>query len=192
MNQHIIDRGRIEVDGGTSKLGLIITFGGITMLFVTLLASATSMVLNELGHINLSPFNKLVAFAIAILLILSSIFFESSFARWKEGEWEESRWYLGSSITTSFLFIFGQVMIWQQMVAMGFPADTNVVAGMIYLIAGMHLAHFLSGIGFLSWLFYKMSFDQSLKMVRFRLIGWFWHFLTILWFILLIIIILII
>jgi len=46
--------------------------------------------------------------------------------------------------------------------------------------------------GFLIWLFYQILNENRLKMIRFRLIGWYWHFLTILWFALLTILIIII
>mgnify|MGYP002725591708 CR=1 FL=1 len=192
MNQHIINGSKIEVDSGSSKLGIIVTFGAITMLFVTLLASAGSMIIQDLGHIYLTTFNKIVVFAIASLLILSSIFFESSFNCWKSGETKDARWYLVSSIITALIFIFGQLMLYQQLVIKGFTASTNVVAGMIYLIGGMHAIHLLSGMGFLIWLLYQILNENRLKMIRFRLIGWYWHFLTILWFALLTILIIII
>jgi len=192
MSQHIINRTQIEVDSGSSKLGIIVTFGAITMLFVTLLASAGSMIIQDLGRIHLTSFNKIVVFAIASLLILSSVFCESAFNSWKDGKWEESRWFLGSAIFTASIFIMGQIMIYQQWVSMGFTASSNVVAGMIYLIGGMHAVHLLSGMGFLIWLFYQILNENRLKMIRFRLIGWYWHFLTILWFALLTILIIII
>lgn len=192
MNQHIINSTKIEVDSGSSRLGIMVTFGAITMLFVTLLASAGSMIIQDLGYMNLTAFNKIVVFTIASLLLLSSIFFESSFNCWKSGKWEDARWYLGSSIFTALVFLFGQIMLYQQFVIKGFTASTNVVAGMIYLIGGLHAIHLVSGIGFVTWLFIRILYERQLKMIRFRLIGWYWHYLTILWFTMLTILLIII
>ena len=41
---------QIECDYETSKMGVLISFGGIIMLFVTFLASFSAMVAKELGQ----------------------------------------------------------------------------------------------------------------------------------------------
>jgi len=192
MSQHIIGNTHIEVDSKTSKLGMMIAFGAIAMFFVTLLAIAGSMIVQDLGRIYLTTFNKTVVFIIAALLVLSSVFFKLAFKSWSAGKLEKTRWYLISSIFSAVLFIVGQIMIYQQLVHLGFSASSNVVAGMIYLIGGVHAAHIVSGMGILLWLFFWAMLEKRLKIIRFRLIGWYWHFLTILWFVVITVLLIII
>jgi len=60
------------------------------------------------------------------------------------------------------------------------------------LIGGVHAAHIVSGMGILLWLFFRAMLEKRLKIIRFRLIGWYWHFLTILWFVVITVLLIII
>jgi heme/copper-type cytochrome/quinol oxidase subunit 3 len=63
----------------------------------------------------------------------------------------------------------------------GFTSHGNVLAGMVYLIGGVHAVHLIAGLTVLGWLWYQLIQSRQVKPVRYQMIGWFWHFLTALW-----------
>jgi len=52
---------------------------------------------------------------------------------------------------------------------------------MVYLIGSVHAVHLIVGLTVLGWLIYQLKMPRKIKLVRYQLIGWFWHFLTVLW-----------
>ncbi len=171
----------IHCDEDTSKLGLLVGFGGITMLFITFMATFGSMVAKELSYIKLDGMSQVVTVGIASLLIISSLLFESSYRGWRLRQSTDSPHFMMASFLAGLIFLFGQITLWQMLVEKGLTSHNNVLAGMVYLMAGAHAFHLITGLTLVAWLWFKMKMKKSIKPLRFRLIGWYWHFLTALW-----------
>jgi len=172
---------RIECDMDTSKMGVLVSLGGIIMLFVTFLATFSAMVAKELATINLNGDTIIVAGVTTLLLILSSLMFHSSYNRWNVRNGTTNFNYLYASAFFGIVFLFGQIKLWLMFVGIGFTSNGNVLAGMVYLIGAVHAVHLIVGLSILCWLGYQLKNNRQVKSVRYQMIGWFWHFLTVLW-----------
>jgi len=172
---------QIECDQETSKLGVLIAFGGIIMLFVTFLTSFSSMLIKELAYIKLDTIIQIVASVSTTILIISSIMFNYAYRQWQKNNTADSLLYLASSAILGVLFLIGQISLWQMLVNDGLTSSGNVLAGMVYLIGGTHAVHLVTGLVILGWLWFQVKKRYKVKPVRYQLIGWFWHFLTVLW-----------
>ncbi|MDP6339783.1 MAG: hypothetical protein QF842_05595 [Candidatus Marinimicrobia bacterium] len=169
------------IDEKTSSLGLIVGFVAITMLFITFLATFSSMMLKELQYIHIDLMTKMIAVGITSVLVISSLLFAISHRQWLSGKKKESSFYLASSMALGIVFLFGQISYWQLLVKQGLSGLNNVLVGMVYLMAGAHAIHLIAGLVFLAWLWLQLNKGGELKEVRYRLIGWFWHYLSALW-----------
>ena len=175
----------IHCDENTSKLGVLILFGSITMLFITFLSTFGTMVAKELSYIKLSGMQQAILIGNACLMILSSLLFDSGFREWQSTKSARSHLFILSSNILGLVFLFGQITIWQILVSDGLQSGSNVLAGMTYLMAGAHGVHLMTGLVFVAWIWIQLYRGTPIKPLRFRLIGWYWHFLTGLWIVLL-------
>lgn len=133
-----------------------------------------------------------------IIIIAGSITLEYARQRF---ETDETRMMLTGLILTLFLslgFLIMQfVAFWKMLSENIFPSSGNPAA-FLYLITGLHFLHLVAGLPFLSVftfrafkktreqvqeLLFLSDPDQSRKL---RLIGFYWHFLAVLWIMLLI------
>jgi len=98
--------------------------------------------------------------------------------------------WLGATFGLGILFLAGQAFAWRQLTARGFAFDrfhVTPASYFFYVITGLHAGHLFLGV--LALLFCLVGLGW-LKKVEFRQIavdstGWFWHFMTAAWLVLL-------
>jgi len=138
-------------------------------------------VAKELAYIKIDGATIFVAGVTSIILIMSSVMFHKSHSLWKKNKEATISNYFYVSIIFGIVFLIGQINLWKMIVNAGFTSHSNVLAGMVYLIGGVHAVHLIAGLSVLGWLWYQLIQSRQVKPVRYQLIGWFWHFLTALW-----------
>jgi cytochrome c oxidase subunit 3 len=83
----------------------------------------------------------------------------------------------------AFAFLFGQSMVWQQLIALGFFAAANPANAFFYLLTAVHGVHLLGGL--VAWVRVVKRFKQAPDTVRLResmeLCATYWHYLLIVW-----------
>ncbi len=86
----------------------------------------------------------------------------------------------------AFAFLAGQVLAWQQLVALGYFAKTNPANAFFYLITGLHGAHLLGGLVAWGWTSAKVwrGIDISRVRLSVELCTVYWHFLLVVWLVL--------
>ncbi len=86
----------------------------------------------------------------------------------------------------AFAFLAGQVLAWQQLVALGYFAKTNPANAFFYLITGLHGAHLLGGLVAWGWTSAKVwrGFDIARVRLSVELCTVYWHFLLVVWLVL--------
>jgi len=91
--------------------------------------------------------------------------------------------WLASTVLLGLSFLVGQWTVWRELAASGFYISTNPSSSFAYLLTGMHGAHLLGGI-------FALLAAGAVTLVRrpieFRavlvdIVGWYWHFMTVLW-----------
>jgi len=91
--------------------------------------------------------------------------------------------WLASTVLLGLSFLVGQWTVWRELAASGFYISTNPSSSFTYLLTGMHGAHLLGGI-------FALLAAGAVTLVRrpieFRavlvdIVGWYWHFMAVLW-----------
>jgi cytochrome c oxidase subunit 3 len=81
-------------------------------------------------------------------------------------------------------FVVGQLALWQQLTARGFPIDANPANSFFYLITALHGLHLIGGI--VAWGSTVARFGQGALItarlqLRVELCSLYWHFLFVVW-----------
>jgi heme/copper-type cytochrome/quinol oxidase subunit 3 len=87
------------------------------------------------------------------------------------------------------LFLSFQALTWRQLIALDFRIEKGLYDSITFSLIAFHAAHVLGGIGSLLWIL-KNSYRPAAKIkggytsencIGPQLVGWFWHFLCIVW-----------
>jgi cytochrome c oxidase subunit 3 len=92
--------------------------------------------------------------------------------------WLELTLFLGAG------FLSGQVLGWRELARHGFYLSTNPISSFAYTITGMHALHLVGGLLALLYAATALRWrNQALERRRIvvDITAWYWHFLTVLW-----------
>lgn len=163
-------------------LVVMMTFGGLIGAYIVI---ATN------GVIEWRPFALPAQIWVSTaLILLSSLAYEFSRVKLKNGNQRQAKnWLL---ITTIFgaTFISSQVLAWIELVRQGVYMKSNPYAGFFYILTGVHAVHVLGGIcalGYIvlrTWIETRVPAELERRQTLSKVIGWYWHFMDVLWIIL--------
>ncbi len=120
------------------------------------------------------------------LLILSSVALQWARHSANRGEIDGVRFGLFAGGGFAFAFLAGQLVAWQQLVALGYFAATNPANAFFYLITALHAVHLLGGL--VAWGRTTAKVRRGSEAVAVRmsveLCAVYWHFLLVVWLVL--------
>jgi len=179
-------------DQFTSYFGMLIALGSFSMLFVALLASYGILrvrsgiwMSNTIGTIPL-----FLAWVNTIVILISSI---TLFMASKANERENKIVTLNQIYTTiiiGLVFLSLQIILWNVLINDGFTIKSHQAGSVFYMLSGLHGLHILGGLISLIWLIFKIRVN-NLILKPMRLVSMFWHYLTLIWIVIFITVILI-
>lgn len=119
----------------------------------------------------------------SITVVISSILMHVSYYLAKKDEINKLKGTLALTAILGFVFLIGQYMAWNELVADGVYFVGNPAGSFIYVLTGMHAFHLISGLIFLIVVLvaafkYKV---HSKSMVQIEMCATYWHFLGGLW-----------
>ncbi len=155
------------------------TFVGLTLAYVMLAANP---------QLEWKPFDLPFQLWISTALILiSSLTFEIGKNNLRPGGQQAALMWLMITTALGAIFIASQIMAWLELVSRGVYMSGNPYAGFFYILTAVHAAHVIGGMGALGYVVLKIwnrtDSKEELKR-RFsaaKISGWFWHFLSLLW-----------
>jgi cytochrome c oxidase subunit 3 len=164
---------------GLVLLIVLMTFGGLLASYVVL---ATNQTL-EWRPFEL-PFQVWISTA---LIIVSSFDYELAKRSLLAGDQQRARkWFIITSVLGA-VFIASQVLSWMNLVNLGYYATGNPFAGFFYILTAIHAVHVVGGVICLAYIVSKTSTltDNENELNRRRwfatVVGWYWHFMGVLW-----------
>jgi cytochrome c oxidase subunit III len=128
-----------------------------------------------------------------LILIAASYFLMSSKKNYKEDDTEAYKKNLTITLMLTIVFLVAQVIAWTQMQSDEIFMNYSTAAAYLYLISILHFAHVVAGIPFLAWFLYQAKtkmvspvsvlvyFSDTDKKRKLDLLNIYWHFLDILW-----------
>lgn len=167
------------------EIGLWMFLGTLVMLFA---AFTSAYVVRKSGSdwvaVNLPP----ILWMNTVVLIASSATLEVSR---RGGMSAPSASAAGISLTCVLALVFfgGQIEAWRDLARMGVYLPTNPASSFFYILTGLHGVHLLVAFGFLGYLLVKTVKERDAEQWSFLagLVSTFWHFLTVVWVYLLIV-----
>jgi len=126
------------------------------------------------------------------LLILSSFAIQWARTRARKGMLKQTKaaLYLAGALT--IVFLIGQLIVWQQLVDMGYYLASNPANDFFYLLTGLHGLHMIGGLFAWARTTYKVTYLQEEReqaALSVELCAIYWHFLLVVWFALFILLI---
>ena len=178
-------------DQFTSYFGMLIALGSFSMLFVALLASYG--ILRSRSAIWMSytigTIPLFLAWVNTIVILISSI---TLFMASKANERENKIVTLNQIYTTiiiGLVFLSLQIILWNVLINDGFTIKSHQAGSVFYMLSGLHGLHILGGIISLIWLVFKIRVNNVI-LKPIRLVSMFWHYLTLIWIVIFITVIL--
>jgi cytochrome c oxidase subunit 3 len=126
------------------------------------------------------------AFQLSTLLIIaSSVTMHLAYKSAKKSNFAKQNTFLWLTILLGAGFFASQFYCWSLLVNMGVPFafNQNASQSFIYVFTGIHLAHILTGIGFVAYSIRRQrkNLSQAHNLYRLEVSSLFWHFIDILW-----------
>ncbi len=168
----------------TAKVGLRVFLGVVTVLF-SLLVVAYSDRMAFANDWRPLP-EPWVLWLNTVFLISSSIGLQWAWIGADRGDMDGVKVGLLAGGGFAFAFMIGQLVAWQQLVALGYYAATNPANAFFYLITALHGLHLLGGL--VAWGRTTAKVRRGCEVAEVRLsvelCTVYWHFLLVVWLVL--------
>ena len=120
------------------------------------------------------------------VILVSSITVNWALMAARKNNFEQVKLALGLTLLLGITFCFTQISCWGDLTANGIyfaGKQANPSGSYFYILSGVHLAHILSGLIYLSVIFIKSFSNKyhSGDLAGVRHVGIFWHFLDGVW-----------
>jgi cytochrome c oxidase subunit III len=163
-------------------LVVLMTFGGLIGAYIVI---ATNNVLEW------RPFELPIAVWVSTaLIIISSFTYHYGKIAVDQGKTCLARKYFVATSVLGGLFIASQLIAWMSLVQRGVYVYGHPYAGFFYVLTAVHAVHVLGGIVALGAILLR-SWNPTLADSEFiyrknlaRSVGWYWHFMGVLWIVL--------
>jgi cytochrome c oxidase subunit 3 len=123
-----------------------------------------------------------------LILILTSVMFHRTTVLAERNEFNKTKNSLFVVGFLTFAFITGQLLVWQHFVNLGQYASTNPANAFFYVLTALHGLHVLGGLYYwakVTTQLFKNNYNISKIKHNIELCAIYWHFLLIVWFVLL-------
>ena len=169
-------------DGFTSYLGMLISLGSFSMLFIALLASYAILRVQAGSWMsnNMSALSMALGWLNTGMLLLSSISYYMVSRSSKKRKKAVVQRFLNTTIIIGFIFLVLQLTLWYTLNQDGYSIISHMEGSVFYMLSGLHGLHIVGGIIALFWLNYKIN-NLVNYLQQVKLVGMFWHFLTVIW-----------
>jgi cytochrome c oxidase subunit 3 len=158
---------------------VLMTFGGLAGAYVVI---ATNRVAEW------RPFElPIQVWMSTALIVASSLTYHIAQKAIFANDHQRLRRFLIITTVLGAAFISSQIIVWLELVNRGYYLSGNPYAGFFYIITGIHAVHVLGGVIALGAIITRSStqteFGPELEYRRnlARAVGWYWHFIGILW-----------
>lgn len=161
---------------------VLMTFGGLIGAYIVI---ATNNVLEW------RPFAlPLPVWISTVLIVVSSFIYHVAQRAIERNDDRKARTFLIGTTVLGAAFISSQLLAWIALVNQGLNMQGNPYAGFFYILTGIHAVHVIGGIIALgaillrAWVPTEYGPELEYRRNLARSVGWYWHFMGILWLVL--------
>ena len=167
-----------------AELGLGLGLLAIGMLFVVFLATYVFMArsASEWPPAD-SPRTPLGLWLSTLILVASSICMSRAVREGREERKERSFRLLVLALLGGIAFLAIQIHVWRELHMAGLLPSSNGYGAIFYALTGLHGAHVLGGVAYLSMLLVRLRKGSEPQLGRSTvpLCGIYWHFIGVIW-----------
>jgi len=173
----------LTMAGTASKTGLFALLAVISSMFILFIISYYTRSQYPDWEVMKDPgilwFNTLV-------LVLASIALQIASKTAKRESSTKPGYALLAGGVLTLIFIGGQFIAWEQMIAAGYYAQTNPANAFFYLFTGLHALHLFGGLWFMVLLAFRMNRSEKTEELSqsITLCTTYWHYLLLVWLVL--------
>lgn len=168
---------------GFLMLVVLMTFGGMIGAYVVIATNKAA---------EWQPFALPIQVWIStVIIILSSVsYIISERATSANDQPRAKKWMIVTTVLGAF-FISSQILAWIELTRRGLYMEGNPYAGFFYILTAVHAVHVIGGIAALSsillksWYPTRSETDVLRRISLAKVVGWYWHFMGLLWLVLL-------
>lgn len=168
---------------GFLMLVVLMTFGGMIGAYLVIATNRAA---------EWQPFALPIQVWIStLIIILSSIsYIISERATTANDQPRAKNWMILTTVLGAF-FISSQILAWIELTRRGLYMAGNPYAGFFYILTAVHAVHVVGGIAALSsillksWYPTRSETDVMRRISLAKVVGWYWHFMGLLWLVLL-------
>ena len=163
-----------------ASLGLRVFLGVVTVLL-------TLFVLAYSDRMTVSDWRPLpepwLLWLNTAVLILSSIAMQKGLIAVRQARIEGVKTSIMAAGVCAFVFLLGQMLVWQQLIDLGYFAATNPANAFFYLLTALHGIHLLGGLVAWGRIVTRMGRETDAARLRMsvELCTVYWHFLLVVW-----------
>ena len=171
---------RVSVTLPASIFGLRVFLGVAAVLFTLFFVAYADRM--TLGDWRTLP-EPWVLWVNTALLILSSLGMQRAWNAANRGQMDVVKAGLLAAGGCAVAFLFGQLLAWQQLMALGYYAAANPANAFFYVITAVHALHLLGGLVAWCRTAAKVWRDDEVGKIRVsvELCAVYWHFLLVVW-----------
>ena len=164
---------------GFLLLVVLMTFGGLMAAYIVI---AT----NNVAEWRPSDLPIQVWISTAIILISSIVYHLGKVAVDRNDHESARKWFIATTVFGA-AFISSQILAWIALNARGLYMEGNPYVGFFYILTAVHAVHVLGGIIALGSILLRTltPTDRLAEIVKRRtiaqVVGWYWHFMGVLW-----------
>ena len=122
------------------------------------------------------------------ILLISSGFFISAQIASKNNKFKKVKNQMLIIGVLAFIFLFGQLLVWQQFISLGYYVSTNPANAYFYVFTTLHGLHLIGGLFYWNLTMKKVWVPQEVAVVKTKhtveLCAIYWHFLLAVWIVL--------
>lgn len=179
----------VKSPAAPAQTGVWVGIAAITMSFA---AYSSALIVRQGAspdwlHFTLPPilfFNTVVVLASSATLFMARVRTDTGAARPGSGAAIDAphlTW-LYVTILLGFLFLTGQIMAWRNLAAQGFTLASSPSSSFFYVLTAMHGLHLLGGLAGLLYVTYRVRHSSAVRAVNaYKAASLYWHFMTLLW-----------
>ena len=123
-----------------------------------------------------------------LILLISSLVFISVQIAVKKNKFEKVKNQMLIIGILAFIFLCGQLMVWNQLVSLGYYVATNPANAYFYVFTTLHGLHLIGGLFYWNLAIKKVWVPQEVAVVKAKhtveLCAIYWHFLLAVWIVL--------
>ena len=170
----------VEFSLPTPQFGLRVFLGFVTVIFTLFVVVYVERMVFADWKPMPEPWLLWVNTAI---LVISSIGLQWAWVSADKGDADgvKKGLYLGGVL--AFAFLTGQLLVWQQLVDLGYYASSNPASAFFYLFTALHAVHLLGGL--VAWGRTAIKVKSGMDVAKVRgsveLCAVYWHFLLVIW-----------